>query len=130
MKRFIEVPKHLIKNDRLPAVAHFMARETLLEIQTTDSTDSEVKIRCVPEHKGERYPETIKAGYIWPLDILDEFHKFSKNTRLHVSSKTYSPLFVEKHRALFRVRIEEKGEHTFSVTDNDYEVSSGKVTIL
>lgn len=130
MKRFIEVPKHLIKNNRLPHDAHFMAKETLLEIQTTDSTDSEVKIRCVPEHKGERYPEFINAGFIWPVDILDEFHRFSKNTYLHVGEKIYPPLFVEKHRALFRVRIENKGQYSFSVVDNGCEISSGNVTVL
>jgi hypothetical protein len=130
MKRFVEVPTCLIENGFIPLNAHIMAKETLLEIQVVDSDDPVILIRSTPEHKSEKYPTKIIAGFIWPLDVIDEFHKFSSDTKLNIANNTSMPMVKEKHSVLFRTRIFNPGEYSFTVSDKEKEIASGKVLVI
>lgn len=129
MKRVVSVPARDCVDGKIPQEALNLARNTLLEIEVSDDYTS-IGVRPIPELRFCNHPEVVEKGFIFSVDLIDEFTDLSKDIYLEVCGNKAIPKILEKHKAVFRARLETIGKHHFKVTNDGQELYSGEVEVV
>lgn len=129
MKKFVEVPISAINNEILPQEAVVLARELLCEIRVVDKELIGINVKIEPEEAYIEYKDIAEYGYIWSVVAVNEFKAFTKNTKIKIMGDEFLPKILEKHKAIFKVRMSKKGEFNFSIYDNE-ELFKGSIEVI
>lgn len=131
MKRFVCVPEHLSK-DGIPLQAQNLSKDSQLPIRISKD-HKEICIDSFPETFQVESADWVESGYIYWLDITDEFNILDEKICLlstldGVEYKNF-PIVKEKHLARFRCRFFNKGEYNYKVLNDDMLLCEGKFII-
>lgn len=137
MKRFVYIPP-TVWNGEIPSKALKMAEDSALPIRIGENgdgfTSTDIEIISIPEVSRCDVPDTGLCGYVFPIDITNEFVVFDKSTSLTLSNElntmVFGPRLMEKHRARFRPRLEWTGDTHYSISVNDTVLASGVFTSI
>lgn len=126
MKRFVYVP---VGMDKVPPLAEKLAAESRLSIRMGAADDGieakEIKIISVPEINITDHTLTSLVGFVYSVDITNEFVDFDTSTMMKVndgvSEQVFKPRLREKHVVRFRVRFINPGVKVFSICNDSGE---------
>lgn len=126
MKRFVYVP---VGMDKVTPLAEKLAAESQLSIRMGAVDDGieteEVKIISVPETIIIDHSPTALVGFVYSVDITNEFVDFDTSTMMKVhdgvSEQVLKPRLREKHVVRFRVRFANPGVKMFSICNDSGE---------
>ena len=139
MKRFIHVPSALIlENGEIPSKAIDLAKKTMLSIQVGEDDDkyTDICIVSVPSKKIVEIPSTVKSGYVFCIDITDEFVFFKRDARLIATSESgeivvTKPSVRQIHSLRFRSRYVSLGNWEYKVAVSKTEdYCSGEFKVI
>ena len=139
MKRFIHVPSALIlENGEIPSKAIDLAKKTMLSIQVGEDDDkyTDICIVSVPSKKMVEIQSTVKSGYVFCIDITDEFVFFKRDARLIATSESgeivvTKPSVRQVHSLRFRSRYVSLGNWEYKVTVSKTEdYCSGEFKVI
>lgn len=129
MRRIVSVPATDCINGKIPQEALNLARNTLLEIEVSDDYTS-IGVHPIPELRFCNHPEVVEKGFIFSVDLIDEFTDLSKDIYLEVCDNKAIPKILEKHKAVFRTRLETVGKHHFRITSGGEDLYFGEVEVV
>lgn len=139
MKRFIHVPAVLLlDNDEIPLKAIDLAKKTMLSIQVGEEDDkyTDICIVSVPSKRMVDIPTTVESGYIFCVDVTDEFVFFGRDARLIATSETgeivvTKPSVRQVHSLRFRSRYINLGNWEYRITVSETEdYCSGEFRVI
>jgi hypothetical protein len=110
MKRFVYIPWNITNED---GEAEKLAKLSGLQIRYGNQEDSifvnKISIISTPEVNNIEFKQTAKTGFIYSIDITNEFVVFDKKTTLRITDKNgtevFTPRLRENHIVRFRPRI-------------------------
>ena len=137
MKRFVYVPVGM-RDSEVPPVAEKLAAESRLSIRILDGVTvvltaavddgieaEEIKIISVPEINRTDHELTALVGFVYSVDITNEFVNFDTSTMMKVRDgvveQVFKPRLREKHVVRFRVRFATPGVKMFSICNDSGE---------
>ena len=128
MKRFVYVPVGM-RDSEVPPVAEKLAAESRLSIRMGAVDDGieaeEIKIISVPEINRTDHKLTTLVGFVYSVDITNEFVNFDTSTMMKVRDgvveQVFKPRLREKHVVRFRVRFATPGVKMFSICNDSGE---------
>lgn len=120
-----QVALELSKNSKLPIVSNLDVFKHLTKPQLVS----------VPEKKSCNIQKVVESGFIHSIDLIDEFHEIDKSLVACFTNKegiTYQevPILREKHKAKFRVRHNQKGEHLVIIRDSQREYANDSFEVI
>lgn len=129
MKRFVHVPAALLlDNGEIPLKAIDLAKKTMLSIQVGEEDDkhTDICIVSIPSKRMIDIPTTVESGYIFCIDITDEFVFFGHDAQLIATSETGEIVVtkpsVRQARSLrFRSRYITSGNWEYRITVSETE---------
>ena len=124
MKRFVYIPWNITNE---AGEAEKLAKLSGLQIRYGSQEDgifaNKISIISTPEVNNIEFKQTAKTGFIYSIDITNEFVVFNKKTTLRITDKNGTEVFFprlrENHIIRFRPRITTAGKKTFSVCSPD-----------
>ena len=124
MKRFVYIPWNITNED---GEAEKLAKLSGLQIRYGNQEDgifaNKISIISTPEVNNIEFKQTAKTGFIYSIDITNEFVVFNKKTTLRITDNNGTEVFVprlrENHILRFRPRIVTPGKKTFVVCPPD-----------
>lgn len=132
MKRFVCVPESLAK-DGIPKEAEDLSEKSQLPINISADYDS-ISIISVPETFALESPFSVDSGYIFWLDVTDEYNVFSSDAYMICKSvdKEYKclPKLRERHILRFRSRFFEKGNYTYQIWNKGAVLYEGEFEVI
>lgn len=132
MKRFVCVPQSLAY-DGMPEEVKKLSEESQLPISVSEEY-SDIFIGSFPETFSIESPDSVENGYIYWLDITDEYNTFSKNVFIICKSLSneykFSPTLREKHILRFRFRIPEKNRYDYKIWNDDTMLYEGEFEVI
>ena len=128
MKRFVYVPVGM-RDSEVSPVAEKLAAESRLSIRMGAVDDGieaeEIKIISVPEINRTDHELTALVGFVYSVDITNEFVNFDTSTMMKVRDgvveQVFKPRLREKHVVRFRVRFATPGVKMFSICNDSGE---------
>lgn len=139
MKRFIHVPAALLlENNEIPLKAIDLAKKTMLSIQAGEEDDkyTDICIVSVPSKRMVDIPTTVESGYIFCVDITDEFVFFRRAAQLIATSEAgetivTKPSVYQVHSLRFRSRYISLGNWEYRITISETEdYCSGEFKVI
>jgi hypothetical protein len=138
VKRFIHVPVSLLlENNEIPLKAIELAKKTMLSIQVgEDNKYTDICIVSVPYKKVVEIPPTVESGYVFCIDLTDEFVFFGRDARLIATSETgetviTKPSVRQVHSLRFRSRYVSLGNWKYKITVSETEdYCSGEFRVI
>ena len=120
MKRFVYIPWNITNENN---EAEKLAKLSGLQIRYGNKEDgifaNKISIISTPEVNNTEFKQTVKTGFIYSIDMTNEFVVFNKKTTLRITGKNGTEVFVprlrENHVIRFRARILTPGKKTFVV---------------
>lgn len=124
MKRFVYIPWNITNE---AGEAEKLAKLSGLQIRYGNQEDgifaNTISIISTPEVNNIEFKQTAKTGFVYSIDITNEFVVFDKKTTLRVTDKNgtevFTPRLRENHIIRFRPRILTPGKKTFAVCSPD-----------
>ena len=124
MKRFVYIPWNITNET---GEAEKLAKLSGLQIRYGNEEDGifaeKICIISTPEVNQINFRQTAKIGFIYSIDITNEFVVFDKKTTLTIvdknSTEVFFPRLRENHIIKFRPRILTSGIKTFAVCSPD-----------
>ena len=124
MKRFVYIPANIIDENK---EAEDLAKLSGLQIRYGSEEDGinadKVCIVSTPEINNTEFRQIAKVGFIYSIDMTNEFVTFNKKTTLRVMDKetteVFTPRLRENHVVRFRIRIMTPGKKTFAICSPD-----------
>lgn len=124
MKRFVYIPWNITNENN---EAEKLAKLSGLQIRYGNKEDgifaNKISIISTPEVNNTEFKQTVKTGFIYSIDMTNEFVVFDKKTTLRITGKNGTEVFVprlrENHVIRFRARILTPGKKTFVVCSPD-----------
>ena len=124
MKRFVYIPWNITNENN---EAEKLAKLSGLQIRYGNKEDNifanKISIISTPEVNNTEFKQTVKTGFIYSIDMTNEFVVFNKKTTLRITGKNGTEVFVprlrENHVIRFRARILTPGKKTFVVCSPD-----------
>ena len=124
MKRFVYIPWNITNENN---EAEKLAKLSGLQIRYGNKEDgifaNKISIISTPEVNNTEFKQTVKTGFIYSIDMTNEFVVFNKKTTLRITGKHGTEVFVprlrENHVIRFRARILTPGKKTFVVCSPD-----------
>jgi hypothetical protein len=137
VKRFVYVPANCW-NGELPIEATSLAEQTSLPIRIGTPDDgidvSTISLVSIPEIAHCDAPSSGTCGFIFPVDITNEFVLFDSTTSLVITCgdnrEVFEPRLKEKHRAKFRPRLTHRGSSVYAVVVNNEIIASGNFVTI
>ena len=131
MKRFVCVPESLSGNG-IPLEAEELSKNSQLPIKISKD-HKQICIDSFPETFEVESADWVESGYIYWLDITDEFNVLNEKICLlstldGVEYKNF-PIVKEKHLARFRCRFFNRGEYNYKILNDDMLLCEGKFII-
>lgn len=122
MKRFVYIPVDMAQ-DGVPELAEEMSKNSQLAIRIGEKNDgitaSEIGIISTPEIFIVDNKPSVHSGFIYSIDITNEFVNFDTSTTLEVfdegTLKIFKPRLREKHLVRFRIRVFTPGDKVFFI---------------
>ena len=139
MKRFIHVPAALLlENNEIPLKAIDLAKKTMLSMQVGEKDDkyTDICIVSVPSKRAVDIPTSVESGYIFCVDITDEFVFFRRNVRLIATSEAgetiiTKPSVYQVHSLRFRSRYISLGNWEYRIAVSETEnYCSGEFRVI
>jgi hypothetical protein len=138
VKRFIHVPVALLlENGEIPLKAIDLAKKTMLSIQVGgEYKHADISIVSIPYKKMAEIPATVKSGYVFCIDITDEFVFFERDAKLVATSETgetvvTKPSVRQVHSLRFRSRYVSLGTWKYKVAVSETEeYCSGEFRVI
>jgi hypothetical protein len=132
MKRFVCVPESMSKSG-IPEEAELLSKGSQLPIKIS-ADHNDICIDSFPETLELDWVKKVDSGYIYWLDITDEYNYFSENTVVKFffleKEETHKPLIRESHMLKFRIRVYDKGDYKFNVIDADNVLHEGFFEVI
>ena len=132
MKRFVCVPLSLTEHE-MPEEAKRLSEESQLPISISEEY-THIFIGSVPETFAIESPDSIESGYVYWLDVTDEYNNFLKNVFIVCKSSDdeykFFPTVKEKHILRFRFRIFKKNKYNYEIWNNDTMLYEGRFEIV
>ena len=124
MKRFVYIPWNITNE---AGEAEKLAKLSGLQIRYGNQEDgifaNTISIISTPEVNNIEFKQTAKTGFVYSIDITNEFVVFDKKTTLRITDKNgtevFTPRLRENHIIRFRPRIVTPGKKTFVVCSPD-----------
>lgn len=124
MKRFVYIPWNITNE---AGEAEKLAKLSGLQIRYGNQEDgifaNTISIISTPEVNNIEFKQTAKTGFVYSIDITNEFVVFDKKTTLRIADKNgtevFTPRLRENHIIRFRPRIVTPGKKTFVVCSPD-----------
>ena len=125
--------------DGIPEIATKMAKDSHLSIRIGGINDgisaSKIEIISTPEKTDIDHKPSVNAGFIYSIDITNEFVTFDTTTFLEVFDegyfKVFKPRLREKHVVRFRERFFTPGAKVFSVrSENGTQYHEGCFEVI
>jgi hypothetical protein len=124
MKRFVYIPWNITNENN---EAEKLAKLSGLQIRYGNKEDgifaNKLSIISTTEVNNTEFKQTVKTGFIYSIDMTNEFVVFNKKTTLRITGKNGTEVFVprlrENHVIRFRARILTPGKKTFVVCSPD-----------
>ena len=138
MKRAVYVPQDMAY-DGIPKLAEQIAKESQLTVRIGTKDDAinkdSICIISIPEINSINFDKIISSGFIFSIDMTNEFIKFDKSTVLKVHShdflEIFKPRLLEKHLVKFRARIHLPGTKKFTICSaNDVVYYEGEFEVI
>lgn len=136
MKRFIYIPFKLYSGE-ISDEALKLASASSLSIRIGEEDDGidleTLDIISIPEVVKCDAPQSCESGYIFQIDLTNEFIAFDSSTVLRVTYEDHEELFKpklrEKHIAKFRPRLIKPGIAKYNIEVNSEIIHSGELEI-
>ena len=124
MKRFVYIPWNVTnENNEAEKLAKLSGLQIRYGNQEDDIYANKISIISTPEVNNIEFKKTVKTGFIYSIDMTNEFVVFNKKTTLRITGKNGTEVFVprlrENHVIRFRARILTPGKKTFVVCSPD-----------
>ena len=124
MKRFVYIPWNITNE---AGEAEKLAKLSGLQIRYGNQEDgifaNTISIISTTEVNNIEFKQTAKTGFVYSIDITNEFVVFDKKTTLRITDKNgtevFTPRLRENHIIRFRPRILTPGKKTFAVCSPD-----------
>jgi len=124
MKRFVYIPWNITNE---AGEAEKLAKLSGLQIRYGNQEDgifaNAISIISTPEVNNIEFKQTAKTGFVYSIDITNEFLVFDKKTTLRITdsngTEVFTPRLRENHIIRFRPRITTPGRKTFVVCSPD-----------
>ena len=124
MKRFVYIPWNITnENNEAEKLAKLSGLQIRYGNKEDGIFDNKISIISTPEVNNTEFKQTVKTGFIYSIDMTNEFVVFNKKTTLRITGKNGTEVFVprlrENHVIRFRARILTPGKKTFVVCSPD-----------
>jgi len=116
----------------MPEEAKKLSEESQLSIRVSEEYDH-IFIGSFPETFAIESPASVESGYVYWLDVTDEYNNFLKNVFILCKSSDneykFFPILKEKHILRFRFRIPKKNKYNYQIWNDDNMLYEGEFEV-